>query len=65
MMGPVIIEILQVKKYRFYQELLPLLIHMTLCQMTGYTKKLSPDVVYKEIARLSGRHFDYTISERF
>jgi len=30
-----------------------------------YKKKLSPDVVYKEIARLSGRHFDYTISERF
>jgi putative nucleotidyltransferase with HDIG domain len=30
-----------------------------------YRKKLSPDKVYKEIARLSGCHFDYDIAERF
>jgi putative nucleotidyltransferase with HDIG domain len=30
-----------------------------------YRKKLPPDKVYKEIASLSGCHFDYDIAERF
>ena len=30
-----------------------------------YRKRLSPDKVYKEIASLSGYHFDYNITERF
>lgn len=30
-----------------------------------YRRGLSPDVVYKEIAALSGRHFDCDITERF
>lgn len=30
-----------------------------------YRRGLSPDVVYKEIAALSGRHFDFDITERF
>ena len=30
-----------------------------------YRNKLAPDVVYKEIACLSGQHFDYNITERF
>lgn len=30
-----------------------------------YRRGLPPDVVYKEIASLSGRHFDFDITERF
>ncbi len=30
-----------------------------------YRKRFSPDKVYKEIACLSGQHFDYDITERF
>ena len=30
-----------------------------------YRKRLSPDAVYKEIAGLSGHHFDFEITERF